>query len=184
MAGDMRLRAVLSGRLSFHRLFHLRLKTSRIARNTHANRRSVFMTGRPDDTAAAQRPVAAGGVHRSETFRDAEIRVDGRTFESCRFERCRLVYAGGATPVINGCRFTDCAWSFSNGAADTLAMLAGLYQGGFAPMVEATLDAVRRGAVASAPPARTGEQSPQRMIDLGFGRFPVPRVVVRGSGRA
>ncbi|MAA97184.1 MAG: hypothetical protein CMN86_02710 [Stappia sp.] len=145
------------------------------------------MTDRPDERDAAKRPVAAGVVHRGETFRDAEILVDGRAFEGCAFERCRLVYAGGATPVINGCRFSDCAWTFSGGAADTLAMLAGLHQGGFAPMVEATLEAVRKGAVASrpaAPAAEGGGGKAQRMIDLGFGRFPVPRVLVRGPGRA
>ena len=144
------------------------------------------MTGRPDEYAAATRPAAAGVVHRGETFRDAEILVDGRAFEGCAFERCRLVYGGGVTPVINGCRFSDCAWTFSDAAADTLAMLAGLHQGGFAPMVEATLEAVRKGAVTRHPAAPPAEErgAPQRMIDLGFGRFPVPRIVVRGSGRA
>ena len=73
------------------------------------------------------------------------------------------------------------AWrQYGNGASPG-------FVGGFAPMVEATLEAVRKGAVASrpaAPAAEGGGGKAQRMIDLGFGRFPVPRVLVRGPGRA
>lgn len=136
----------------------------------HAAKGATGTTGGP----------AVRSVHRGETFRQAVLRVDGRHFDGCRFEGCRLVYGGGVTPIITACQFDNCSWSFADGAANTLAMLAGLAQGGFAPVVEPTLEAIRTATLQVSQAGPAG--SPQRFIDLGFGTFPVPRVVMRNGG--
>ncbi|WP_417772020.1 hypothetical protein [Stappia sp.] len=128
-------------------------------------------------------PVAAGS-HRGRVFRGETVVVDGGEFRDCAFENCRLVYRGGAIPVISGCRFHDCGWSFAEAAANTLAMLAGLNQGGFTDLIGATLEGIRSGAAlssaAEAPVKGASAGRRERVIDLGFGVFPVPRIVRRG----
>lgn len=120
------------------------------------------------------------GAHAGVSFAGEEILLDGGAFRDCSFERCHLHYDGGALPVLTGCRFSDCAWFFGDAAADTLAMLAALNQGGFSAMVERTLDGVRSGAVLNrAPPGTRPAGRRGRAIDLGFGQFPVPRVLRR-----
>ncbi len=126
--------------------------------------------------------MRVAGTHTGMSFAGEEVLLDGGAFRDCSFERCHLHYDGGALPVLSGCRFTDCAWFFGEAAADTLTMLAALRQGGFSAMVENTLEAVRSGAVlrdADSGTRPTGAR--RRAIDLGFGRFPVPRIVRRGG---
>lgn len=120
------------------------------------------------------------GAHAGVSFAGEEILLDGGAFRDCSFERCHLHYDGGTLPVLTGCRFSDCAWFFGEAAADTLAMLAALNQGGFSAMVERTLEGVRSGAVLAPAPADTRPAGRRRRsIDLGFGQFPVPRVLHR-----
>ena len=120
------------------------------------------------------------GAHAGVSFTSEEILLDGGAFHDCSFERCHLHYDGGVLPVLSGCRFSDCAWFFGDAAADTLTMLAALNQGGFSAMVERTLEAVRSGAVLEQAPADTRPTGRRgRAIDLGFGQFPVPRVLHR-----
>lgn len=120
------------------------------------------------------------GSHLGVSFTGEDVLLDGGVFRDCRFEACRLHYDGGALPVLTGCHFADCGWFFGGAAADTLSMLSALRQGGFDQVVDSTLDAIRSGAVAmptAAEPANGGPR--RRVIDLGFGRFPVPRVLRR-----
>lgn len=94
------------------------------------------------------------------------------------------MYEGGALPVLSGCSFKDCRWTFGVAAGNTLAFLSALSKGGFRPLVEETLQALLSGSMLQQPNAEdewTGDASrrpplPPR-IELGFGTFPVPRIV-------
>jgi hypothetical protein len=124
------------------------------------------------------------GSHLGVSFTGEDILLDGGVFRDCRFEACRLHYDGGALPVLTGCHFADCGWFFGGAAANTLSMLAALRHGGFDRIVDSTLDAIRSGEVAmpvATEPANGGPR--RRVIDLGFGRFPVPRVLRRSPER-
>lgn len=124
------------------------------------------------------------GSHLGVSFTGEDILLDGGVFRDCRFEACRLHYDGGVLPVLMGCHFADCGWLFGGAAANTLSMLSALNQGGFDGVVERTLEAIRSGAVAMPAPADTASGRPRRrVIDLGFGRFPVPRVLRRPPER-
>ncbi len=140
--------------------------------------------------------------HLKETFQDKAVTLDDGVFRDCAFVRCQLIFSGGNLPVLSGCRFEGCRWSFTEEAGNTLAFLAALKSGGFASLVEETLAALLDGSLLQSPeqespsPAastRTEGQTdgqpdgpmnknyprpplPPR-IDLGFGTFPVPRIV-------
>lgn len=51
------------------------------------------------------------------------VSLDGEQFSDCEFRGCRLVYAGGETPVFDNCRFENCEWKFEDAAERTLAYL-------------------------------------------------------------
>jgi len=74
--------------------------------------------------------MPAGAQYNHET-----IALDGESFSDCEFRSCRLVYSGGATPQMGGCRFDDCEWKLEGAAADTLAHLKLMWaQGAKAPV--------------------------------------------------
>jgi hypothetical protein len=124
------------------------------------------------------------GSHLGVSFTGEDILLDGGVFRDCRFEACRLHYDGGTIPVLSGCHFADCGWLFGGPAANTLSMLSALNRGGFDGVVERTLDAIRSGAVAMPAPTETANSGLRsRVIDLGFGKFPVPRLLRRPSQR-
>lgn len=128
-----------------------------------------------------------GESHQGVTFSGEDIRLDGAAYRACVFRDCRMRYEGGPLPVLEGCDFVGCSWAFDGAAANTLLMLGALNQGGFAPVVEATLAAIRSGDVLATPaqPATAARSPGARVIDLGFGRFPVPRLrrrPVTGNG--
>jgi hypothetical protein len=56
-------------------------------------------------------------------FNHETVPLDGETFSDCEFRECRLVYAGGAPPAFDACRFEDCEWKFEDAAARTLGHL-------------------------------------------------------------
>ncbi|WP_349359167.1 hypothetical protein [Stappia sp.] len=145
------------------------------------------MTTAGNEGASDPNPVR--GTHHGARFHGRTVIVDGGAFRDCSFESCRIVYCGGALPVLQGCRFADSRWTFSGEAANTLTMLTALHQGGFGGVVEPTLEAIRSGALAAGLPAATaapegdtargGSPARARTIDLGFGVFPIPRIVRR-----
>jgi hypothetical protein len=57
------------------------------------------------------------------TFRNAIVHLDGHSYRSCRFERCRLVYAGGELPSMIDCTFEGCSWRLAGAAARTLRLM-------------------------------------------------------------
>jgi len=139
-------------------------------------------------------PDPVRGTHSGTRFHGRTVILDGGAFRDCSFEACRIVYCGGELPVLQGCRFANCGWAFSEAAANTLTMLTALHQGGFEGVVEPTLEAIRSGALAAGPSSATGGRTGEsaggetaggeaparaRTIDLGFGVFPIPRIVHR-----
>ena len=74
-------------------------------------------------------------MHTGALFNHETIALDGESFEGCEFRACRLVYSGGAVPVMTGCRFEGCEWKLEGAAADTLAHLKLMWvQGAKAPV--------------------------------------------------
>jgi hypothetical protein len=43
-------------------------------------------------------------------FSSERVEIDGNTYQSCRFEGCRMVYSGGGFPTFNSCSFDNCNW--------------------------------------------------------------------------
>jgi hypothetical protein len=68
-------------------------------------------------------------------FNHETLTLDGESFFDCEFRACRLIYAGGALPSFNDCRFEDCDWKMEDAAARTLAHLKLVWAvGGKAPV--------------------------------------------------
>lgn len=86
-------------------------------------------------------------------YADQIVALDGKVFDGCDFQRCRMVYKGGQPPKIVGCNFSDCLWEFEGAAAQTLTFLTGLYHGGFSAVVESTFENLR----ANPTPQKTAE---------------------------
>lgn len=93
------------------------------------------------------RLVREGG----KVYRNKSLSLDGKHFENCTFDRCTLDYGGGLPPVLAGCVFENCSFSFSGKAAYTLAFLSGMHGGGFSAIVEQTFQSIRDGAFVSVP---------------------------------
>lgn len=125
------------------------------------------------------------GAFSGETFHTETVLLDGSEFRGCTFKDCRLVYSGGALPILSGCGFERCRWAFGEEAGRTLSFLSALHAGGFSSLVEETLSAILDGSLSTvsegsrqeepASAERSGSISDR--IDLGFGVFPVPRIV-------
>jgi len=62
-----------------------------------------------------------------EAFRDITIRIDGRRFIDCTFERCKLEYAGGPPPVFENCTLIDTTWWFAESAGNTIGFLQAMF---------------------------------------------------------
>lgn len=93
------------------------------------------------------------GRFEDKAFKALEVELDGSSFVRCKFENCKMTYAGGIPPVLSGCQFDDCAWGFAGEAANTIAFLSGFYTGGFEDLVEATFHQIRKGAMITQSPA-------------------------------
>jgi hypothetical protein len=86
-----------------------------------------------------------------KVYRNKSLSLDGKHFEACTFDRCTLDYGGGIPPVLTGCAFENCSFSFSGEAAYTLAFLSGMHSGGFSAIVEQTFQSIRDGTFLSIP---------------------------------
>ncbi len=85
-----------------------------------------------------------------QTFNDEAIDVDGKRFERCTFNRCKIIFNGQAATAFDRCTFNQCQWVFDKGAEQTLQYLSALYTGldqGGKDMVEAIFDSIRQGGV-------------------------------------
>jgi hypothetical protein len=61
-------------------------------------------------------------VYRDRTLTGA-VRLDGGTFQRCRFHKAVLIYSGGEPPSLEGCTFDDASFEFADAAGRTLALL-------------------------------------------------------------
>ena len=78
--------------------------------------------------------MPSGVIYNHET-----VLLDGEEFSDCEFRDCRLVYAGGGTPVFSGCTFVGCDWKQEDAAARTLAYLKQVWNAGGKPTVQALI---------------------------------------------
>jgi len=62
--------------------------------------------------------MPSGVIYNHET-----VLLDDEVFTDCEFRDCRMVYAGGGTPVFTSCSFVGCDWKYDEAAARTLAHL-------------------------------------------------------------
>lgn len=85
--------------------------------------------------------------YEGETFTGRRVHVDDVEFLNCRFVDCDLIYEGGRFS-LNGCSFEACRWHFTRAAANTLQLMAALYQmGGDArSLIETTFEHLRKGS--------------------------------------
>lgn len=115
------------------------------------------------------------GRHKDRNFFEKTVMLDGSSFTGCAFARCTLNYSGGEIPALSGCRFDDCAWQFGGEAANTIAFLSGMYQGGFDRLIESTFHEIRRGAMVSQDRA----PEPEQKASEGAARFLKPLRIFR-----
>ncbi len=84
-------------------------------------------------------------IAKGQTFTNTKIALDGANFDSCKFDRCVLVYSGLLPVTLQSNSFVDCRWEFSGPAANTVGFMQALYNGGAKELIERTLDAIRGG---------------------------------------
>ena len=113
-----------------------------------------------------------------KVFRQKSLSLDGKHFEDCLFDRCRLDYAGDIPPTLTGCSFENCEFSVSGKAAYTLAFLSGMHSGGFSAIVERTFQDIRDGVFMTVPIQDTNPQKPPApRPDAHPLSFRIPRIV-------
>ena len=78
-----------------------------------------------------------------QTFTDAQIYLDGKSFYRCRFERCTIIITGLMGCVLSDPRFIDCKWTVSGPAQNTLQLLGALYNAGATDLIEGTFNQIR-----------------------------------------
>lgn len=78
--------------------------------------------------------MPSGVIYNHET-----VLLDGEEFSDCEFRDCRLVYAGGETPVFGNCTFVGCDWKHEDAAARTLAHLKQVWNAGGKASVQALI---------------------------------------------
>jgi hypothetical protein len=83
-----------------------------------------------------------------ETFRNQVLRIDGKRFEQCYFEKCLLEYGGIEEVSFANCTLRDVDWSFVGPASNTINFLSSLHNG-FGELgrqvVEQLFESIRRG---------------------------------------
>ncbi len=75
----------------------------------------------------------------SRTYVGETIILDGKSFDDVTFESCTFIYKGIEGVALNGCRFVNPKFLFAVPAANTLALLRGMYADGFGEIVDASL---------------------------------------------
>lgn len=83
-----------------------------------------------------------------KTLKDTAVVLDGNEFRRVLFDGCHIHYSGTKTVNLRGCTFRGCQFVFDGPAGNTLAMMSGMYQGGFKEMVEQTFEWIRTGQIA------------------------------------
>jgi hypothetical protein len=78
-----------------------------------------------------------------QTFKEAKVFLDGKSFYRCRFERCEIVISGYMGCTLVDPMFTNCTWTVSGPAQNTFQLMAALYSAGAKDLIEATFDQIR-----------------------------------------
>ena len=78
-----------------------------------------------------------------KNFADQEVRLDGREFVGCTFERCKLIYGGGLPFFIGGNAINGCNFEFTGSALNTLNTLRMLHHSGMGEVVDAVMTGIR-----------------------------------------
>lgn len=64
----------------------------------------------------------------NQTFEDCEVVLDGKSFDTCKFKGCALIYRGGTVPELSNCEFFPRTGLKLEGAADnTTVFLSNVY---------------------------------------------------------
>src|SRR4051794_29040113 len=102
----------------------------------------------PTPTHCTEEFVMGVQVVYKETFRNQILRIDGKRFEQCYFEKCLLEYGGIEEVSFANCTLRDVDWSFVGPASNTINFLSSLHNG-FGELgrqvVEQLFESIRRG---------------------------------------
>ncbi len=82
---------------------------------------------------------------KDQTYNNVEIEIDGNHYENCTFNNCRLIYRGGALPIMANCKQIGGGYDFDDAALRTIDLMNQLYNAGTQgrEMIERTIKAIR-----------------------------------------
>jgi hypothetical protein len=94
----------------------------------------------------------------NQTFTNQNVNLDANSFENCKFYDVVLVYHGGQPPNLVDCEFGNFKILFAEAAGNTVLFMKALYEGGFAQVIDQTIDNIR---------GKAGDQPPD-ILDAGL----------------
>lgn len=83
-------------------------------------------------------------MHQGKRFSDRRVDLDGQTFVDCTFERCTLVFSGGALPIFHKVTFDSCHWQLDGAARHTALFLVLLRDIGGSEVVDKFIEDLRK----------------------------------------
>lgn len=89
-------------------------------------------------------------MRQGKLFRNMRIALDGQHFVQCTFERCSMVYFGGAPPRIEGGTIENCSWELAGAAKQTLQFLVMMRELGAPEIAEQVINQIRHGSMDAA----------------------------------
>ena len=101
------------------------------------------------------------GTYDGRGFTGEAIVLDGSSFKNCTFTNCQMTFCGGELPKLSGCSFEGCNWQFGKDAANTIAFLSGMYNGGFDTLIEGVFHEVRKGVMINQVDAPGDSEEPK-----------------------
>jgi hypothetical protein len=78
-----------------------------------------------------------------QTFQEATIYLDGKSFYRCRFERCTIIINGYLGCTLVDPKFVDCRWTVNGPAQNTFDLMSALYRAGATDLIESTFNTIR-----------------------------------------
>jgi hypothetical protein len=79
-----------------------------------------------------------------QKFAKKRIDLDGRHFDHCEFNECKLVYHGQGPVGLSNSKFDHVNWEFADHAARTVQFMRDLYHGGMKDVVEKIIEDIKR----------------------------------------
>ncbi len=83
---------------------------------------------------------------KGKEFRGQRVRLDGKVFEGCTFDRCTMVYSGTQETVIAGGSVESCQWHFEGPALNVFRFLVMVERSGGRDLVQELFQEVRNAA--------------------------------------